>query len=119
MNHHDFTLTRLEEQNVEPVRAAFSISHSRSYILGRLVASVCLTVKPDAGASPVTWALMHADESLGAMHVEAAYRRQALDVDVLVQVSQALRGTGNEEHPEGLWDYRDSGMEVRKRSCDQ
>lgn len=93
-----WVVTGLEEADIELVRATSGISRSREYVLERCPTSVCIrTQSKDAEGAPgrpIAWALMHADGSIGALHVEADYRRQGLGQFAMHELVRRCRGSG-------------------------
>ncbi|KAF7971800.1 hypothetical protein HWV62_19877 [Athelia sp. TMB] len=86
--HREWAVGRLEEADLERVRAASGIARSREYLLERLTASVCVR----ADGLPVAWALVHADGSIGPLHVEDAQRRRGLGRLVMRALVEQLGG---------------------------
>ncbi|KAF7984218.1 hypothetical protein HWV62_16016 [Athelia sp. TMB] len=98
------SVSKLEEADLERVRAASGIARSHEYLLERLAASVCVR----ADGLPVAWALVHADGSIGALHVEDAHRRRGLGRLVMRALVEQLGGGADGAGGEALgWNWTD------------
>ncbi|KZP18728.1 hypothetical protein FIBSPDRAFT_863522 [Athelia psychrophila] len=101
----EYVSTRLTEEDIELVCAGSGVSRSRTYLQGRLAASVCLRAKTEMGANagtpPVAWGLVHADGSIGALHVEDAHRRRGLGQFVMHELVRQIGGTGPDGQEDG------------------
>ncbi|KZP18729.1 hypothetical protein FIBSPDRAFT_863523 [Athelia psychrophila] len=111
----EYVLTRLKEEDIELVCAGSGVSRSRTYLQGRLATSVCLRAKTEtetnAETTPVAWGLVHADGSIGALHVEDAHRRRGLGQFVMHELVRQIDGgpDGREDGGGGAlgWNWTD------------
>lgn len=77
-----YSLSSLQEFDIDVVQAASGISRSREYLLERRHFSVCVRVpyKGDETSymKPIAWVLMHSDGSIGTLHVDPEHRGKGL-----------------------------------------
>lgn len=92
----DYIVDKLEEADIELITAGSGVSRSPTYLKSRLATSLCLRVKVEAdeGTKPVAWGLVHADKSIGALHVDDAHRRRGLGHFVMHELVRQMSGTG-------------------------
>ncbi|EIW83205.1 hypothetical protein CONPUDRAFT_152241 [Coniophora puteana RWD-64-598 SS2] len=86
-----WTISKIEERDVDAVRSTSHIPRSREYLLSRSATSVCIR---DEAASPpgraISWGLLHADGSIGALYVDPDYRRRGLAKFVVKELVRKL-----------------------------
>ncbi|KZT73145.1 hypothetical protein DAEQUDRAFT_509052 [Daedalea quercina L-15889] len=89
-------VTKLEKSDLDMVVGYNKVQRPTWYVEGRLQQSVCIRVPGPEGAEvSVAWAFVHADSSLGQLHVVDAFRRRGLGREVLRRIV-ALRLAGAE-----------------------
>jgi len=69
-------LSQLCESDVEVVMEESSVGRTREYFVSRFPTSICM--RTHHSHKPVAWALMHANGSIGTLHVEPEFRRKGL-----------------------------------------
>ncbi|KIJ65489.1 hypothetical protein HYDPIDRAFT_110586 [Hydnomerulius pinastri MD-312] len=76
----DWVVDQIQESDIGVIRASSSVPRPREYIMSRAPYSVCIRTRGQEGLSPkpIAWALMHADGSIGTLHVDSGYRRSGL-----------------------------------------
>ncbi|KAH7923586.1 hypothetical protein BV22DRAFT_1106012 [Leucogyrophana mollusca] len=89
---HEWTLSTLQESDIDAVRSTSHIPRPKEYFLSRSAYTVCIRKKGEESASqkPIAWALMHADGSIGALYVNAEYRGKGLAQVVVKELTKKL-----------------------------
>lgn len=81
-------ISQLCESDVEVVMEKSMVTRTREYFVSRFPTSVC--VRTHDSSSPVAWVLMHADGSIGTLHVEPEFRRKGLGQLVMRELVKKL-----------------------------
>ncbi|KAF9224080.1 hypothetical protein BS17DRAFT_780432 [Gyrodon lividus] len=104
----DLVISQIRQSDIAFVRAASSIPRSEEYIMSRAAYSVCLRTRGgdegDEGGEPVAWALLHADGSIGALHVDPQYQRRGLGKLVLNSLAKKLDFGKVDGEPPSVYD---------------
>jgi len=80
-------VTRLEKGDVVTILQYNKISRPTGYMEGRLEQSVCIRAPgPDGEEVPVAWIIVHADSSLGGLHVVEAFQRRGLGGELMRRI---------------------------------
>ncbi|KIJ67905.1 hypothetical protein HYDPIDRAFT_83949 [Hydnomerulius pinastri MD-312] len=98
----DWVVDHIRESDIDLIRSTSTIPRSADYIMSRAPYSVCLRSRGDRGEGPdgqkpIAWALMHADGSIGTLHVDPARRREGLAKFVLKKLVQKFDGQGRKD----------------------
>ncbi|KAH9928617.1 uncharacterized protein B0H18DRAFT_999714 [Fomitopsis serialis] len=99
-------MTRLETGDLEMAVSYNKVQRPVKYVESRIDQSVCIRVPgPDGGEVPAGWVLIHADSSLGQLHVVEAFQHRGLGGQLMRRIV-ALRLTRG-----GKWTARVSAGE--------
>ncbi|KAH7908683.1 hypothetical protein BJ138DRAFT_1157070 [Hygrophoropsis aurantiaca] len=85
----ELVVSAIQESDIERVRGTSHIPRPEEYYLTRSGCSVCLRPKGGAGKA-IAWALVHADGGIGALYVDARYRRKGLAQTVIKELVKKL-----------------------------
>jgi GNAT superfamily N-acetyltransferase len=114
-------LDRLQDDDLELV---MSLTHFRTYeyLAGRKKKSICVRVPDESRTNgvmtPVAWVLVHADGSLGTLHVQPEYRRHGLAKGVMRALVDSLAGS-RDGHVGGTFGWFAVDVQMGNKSAER